>query len=346
MNNMKNNDPFKFPNSQSYSKLSLLSLPSSTSSCNNDANLSISNSDSQPHSQSQSNQSLLVENSEQSPINEMIRTAKLNAPLVIKRGPRGYGFTLRAIKVYFDDSDFYTIQHLVIQLDPQGPAFSAGLRLNDIITHVNDEIVCGKMHHEIVKSIMLSVNNTLHLHTIQLNDTSIKTGGRKRSPSKSKFTRPGFVSMQHNRIHHQQQHHHHHLNQHQALQNYQNIQFTSINNPASKLNATNSRNSNSKSLNNYYFLNQNQPGNLITPTNVNNMSHLHYGNHHHHQQQQQQNQFNIQHPLNNNLHSTSFHVNPNFYGNYSSNNYFNNTNQNPNYQQQLNKVSNMDSYIF
>jgi S1-C subfamily serine protease len=139
MNNMKNNDPFKFPNSQSYSKLSLLSLPSSTSSCNNDANLSISNFDSQPHSQSQSNQSLLIENSEQSPINEMIRTAKLNAPLVIKRGPRGYGFTLRAIKVYFDDSDFYTIQHLVIQLDPQGPAFSSGLRLNDIITHVNDE---------------------------------------------------------------------------------------------------------------------------------------------------------------------------------------------------------------
>ena len=238
MNNMKNNDPFKFPNSQSYSKLSLLSLPSSTSSCNNDANLSISNFDSQPHSQSQSNRSLLVENSEQSPINEMIRTAKLNAPLVIKRGPRGYGFTLRAIKVYFDDSDFYTIQHLVIQLDPQGPAFSAGLRLNDIITHVNDEIVCGKMHHEIVKSIMLSVNNTLHLHTIQLNDTSIKTGGRKRSPSKSKFTRPGFNNIQQQRIY--QQHHH---NQHQMLQNYQNTQFSNQN-AVSKLNAINSRNSN------------------------------------------------------------------------------------------------------
>ena len=261
----------------------------------------------------------------------MIRTAKQNSSLIIKRGPRGYGFTLRAIKVYFDDSDFYTIQHLVIQLDPQGPAFAAGLRLNDIITHVNDEIVCGKMHHEIVKSIMLSVNNTLSLHTIQLNDTSIKTGGRKRSPSKSKFTRPGFNNIQQQRIY--QQHHH---NQHQMLQNYQNTQFSNQN-AVSKLNAINSRNSNSKSLNNYYFLNQNQPTNFINSTNMNSAGHLPYGNqflHGHHHQQPQQQQFSNQHPLNNNLHTGSFVGNQHFYANYPTNNYFS-PNQNNNYQQQF-----------
>ena len=92
-----------------------------------------------------------------SPINEMLALAKQRPTLTIKRGYRGYGFTLRAIKVYYDDTDFYTIQHFVIEIDQQGPAYLAGLRKNDIITHVNDEVVCGRMHHEIVKLILSSV---------------------------------------------------------------------------------------------------------------------------------------------------------------------------------------------
>ena len=34
----------------------------------------------------------------------------LKPPIIIRRGPRGFGFTLRAIRVYFGDTDFYTVQ--------------------------------------------------------------------------------------------------------------------------------------------------------------------------------------------------------------------------------------------
>ena len=44
--------------------------------------------------------------------------------------------------------------------------------------------MCGVLHHEVIKHL-LSGGNSLQLRTIQLNETSIKTGGRKRSPSKS-----------------------------------------------------------------------------------------------------------------------------------------------------------------
>lgn len=126
----------------------------------------------------------------ESAVNEMVNNGLNKPELLIRRGIRGYGFTLRAIQVYYDDTDFYTIQHIVIQVEEQGPAYQAGLRFNDIITHVNDEIVCGKVHHEIVKSILSSVNHVLRLRTVNLNETKIKNNGRKRSPSKIKLAQP------------------------------------------------------------------------------------------------------------------------------------------------------------
>jgi len=38
----------------------------------------------------------------------------LKPSVVIRRGPRGYGFTLRAIRVYYGDSEYYTLHHLVV----------------------------------------------------------------------------------------------------------------------------------------------------------------------------------------------------------------------------------------
>lgn len=122
-----------------------------------------------------------------SPLMKMIDTGVKNPKIIVKRNCRGFGFVIRAIKVFYGDSDFYTIQHLVVQIDQQGPAYSSGLKINDIITHVNDEVVCGKMHSEIVKLMMASFNNTVYLKTVPFNQTNIKTGGRKRSFSGNRF---------------------------------------------------------------------------------------------------------------------------------------------------------------
>jgi hypothetical protein len=134
---------------------------------------------------------------QQRQIDDILAKAKASprGPICIRSGPRGYGFTLRAIKVFYGDTNFYTIQHLCIQVDETGPAFAGGLRVNDLVTHVNDEPVCGRMHHEVVQFIMATTNNNsrfinnnfnsnngiLKLNTIQMDSTNIKSDGKKRS---------------------------------------------------------------------------------------------------------------------------------------------------------------------
>lgn len=53
--------------------------------------------------------------------------SNLNPPIIVRRGPKGFGFTIRAIRVYFGDSDFYTVHHLVMEVDQRSPAFDAGI---------------------------------------------------------------------------------------------------------------------------------------------------------------------------------------------------------------------------
>lgn len=38
----------------------------------------------------------------------------LKPPIIIRRGPKGFGFTVHTIRVYYGDSDFYTMHHLVM----------------------------------------------------------------------------------------------------------------------------------------------------------------------------------------------------------------------------------------
>ena len=38
----------------------------------------------------------------------------LKPPVILRRGARGFGFTIRAIRVYLGDSDYYTVHHLVM----------------------------------------------------------------------------------------------------------------------------------------------------------------------------------------------------------------------------------------
>jgi microtubule-associated serine/threonine kinase len=180
----KTENTLKFPNSQSHSKLSLLTVP-----CDD------LNKQQHHHQQYQSRLSFKSTNNNKSqviepkPIRDLLILAKSKPAVCIKRGPRGFGFTLQAVRVYYGDSNVYTIQHLVVQVDENGPAHEGGLEPQDLITHVNDKVVCGMLHHEIIKCIMSNTSN-LRLHTVPMNKTSIKTGGRKRSPSKSKLSRP------------------------------------------------------------------------------------------------------------------------------------------------------------
>lgn len=46
-----------------------------------------------------------------------LSSCSLKPPIVIRKGARGYGFTLRAIRVYHGDSDYYTLHHVVVVSD-------------------------------------------------------------------------------------------------------------------------------------------------------------------------------------------------------------------------------------
>ncbi|CAM4801967.1 unnamed protein product [Rotaria magnacalcarata] len=117
-----------------------------------------------------------------SPIHSI--TNNLRPPIIIRRGPRSFGFTLRAVKVFHGNSDYYTTQHVVVAVE--GPAAEAGLRVNDVITHVNERPVAGLLHPEVVK-LILSGSPKLSIRAIPRSETQIRTGGRRRSPSKQKI---------------------------------------------------------------------------------------------------------------------------------------------------------------
>ena len=110
-------------------------------------------------------------------------TNQLRPPIIIRRGPRSFGFTLRAVKVFHGNTDYYTTQHVIVAVE--GPAEEAGLRPNDVITHVNDRPVAGLLHSEVVK-LILSGPPKLSIRAIPQSETQIRTGGRRRSPSKQK----------------------------------------------------------------------------------------------------------------------------------------------------------------
>ncbi|XP_063706020.1 microtubule-associated serine/threonine-protein kinase 3 [Culicoides brevitarsis] len=117
----------------------------------------------------------------------------LKPPIIIRRGPRGFGFTVHTIRVYYGDTDFYTMHHLVMAVDDGSPAFEAGLRPADLITHVNGEAVQGLYHTQVLQ-LLLSGSEHVTLRATPLEHTSIQSGGRKREPWQSKFAKKGTRS--------------------------------------------------------------------------------------------------------------------------------------------------------
>lgn len=41
--------------------------------------------------------------------------------IILRRGPRGFGFTVHTIRVYFGDTDYYTMHHTVMAIDEGSP---------------------------------------------------------------------------------------------------------------------------------------------------------------------------------------------------------------------------------
>ncbi|XP_028136624.1 microtubule-associated serine/threonine-protein kinase 3 isoform X1 [Diabrotica virgifera virgifera] len=112
----------------------------------------------------------------------------LKPPIIIRRGPKGFGFTVHTIRVYYGDTDVYTMHHLVMAVDEGSPAFEAGLRPADLITHINGETVQGLYHTQVLQ-LLLGGAEHVSLRATPLEQTSIKTGGRKRELGQSKLAR-------------------------------------------------------------------------------------------------------------------------------------------------------------
>lgn len=78
----------------------------------------------------------------------------LKPPIILRRGPQGLGFTLRAIRVYFGDTNVYTVQHLVKEVTEGSPAFEAGLRPGDLITQVSRGLFFSIIHFSVTNIVV------------------------------------------------------------------------------------------------------------------------------------------------------------------------------------------------
>ncbi|KAF8567003.1 hypothetical protein P879_02793 [Paragonimus westermani] len=96
--------------------------------------------------------------------------------VLIQRGKAGYGFTIRAIRVYFGSSNRYTLHHLVHSVDRDGAAAMAGLTEGDLITAVNGIPIPGMLHTQVVKLILQS-GPELRLITTPIQHSFIRSDG-------------------------------------------------------------------------------------------------------------------------------------------------------------------------
>ncbi len=82
-----------------------------------------------------------------------------------------------------ENSDYFTIQHIVTSLDENSPAWEAGLRPEDLVTHVNGEPVQNLTHPQLMHRI-LSCGDQLSIRVTPMESTSIRIGAGRKSAGK------------------------------------------------------------------------------------------------------------------------------------------------------------------
>ncbi|KAG6940975.1 microtubule associated serine/threonine kinase family member 4 [Chelydra serpentina] len=117
-----------------------------------------------------------------------IASATPHQPILIHSSGKKYGFTIRAIRVYVGDSDIYTVHHIVWNVEEGSPAYQAGLKAGDLITHINGEPVHGLVHTEVIE-LLLKSGNKVSITTTPFENTSIKTGPARRNSYRSRMVR-------------------------------------------------------------------------------------------------------------------------------------------------------------
>lgn len=116
-----------------------------------------------------------------SPSRDVSPLAKsLNPPIIIRKGARGFGFTLKTIRVYQGESDNYNLQHVVVAVEQNSPAYESGLRPGMLITHINDEPVQSLLYTRVIQNI-LKGGDVVSIRCVPMESTTIKRGGKRRA---------------------------------------------------------------------------------------------------------------------------------------------------------------------
>lgn len=99
------------------------------------------------------------------------------------------------------DSNFYTIEHIVAAVKLDSPAWEAGLRVDDLITHIHTQPVHNMTHPQLMHRLLAgngppgSNNNAeITLQVVALNTTSIREGEARKEVGqllKKRPRRPG-----------------------------------------------------------------------------------------------------------------------------------------------------------
>ncbi|KAM6471156.1 microtubule-associated serine/threonine-protein kinase 4 isoform 5-T5 [Liasis olivaceus] len=123
-----------------------------------------------------------------SPSRDSTAPASPHQPVIIHTSGKKYGFTIRAIRVYVGDSDIYTVHHIIWNIEEGSPAYHAGLKAGDLITHINGEPVHGLVHTEVIE-LLLKSGNKVSITTTPFENTSIKTGPARKNSYRGRMVR-------------------------------------------------------------------------------------------------------------------------------------------------------------